>query len=258
MPRKLSKIALSLSALGFWSGQDAIAQPFRPIDPLVRPRQGAGGYAVSTSLDYAPAVVYGEGGTFTRNELGLGLTGVYNVTDQLRVYGALRASGTLRQQLTPEGASGTQNVALSAPTLGAEYAFGGEYDPTLAADVTPPLFGQAWGAGLGLSASLLRDPLIVEGSLNYRYTAALPGEGTVTHDLYAGLGVGFVVNESFTLRGDVTQNWTVGRIVVPSTDVSTSVSYRLSEQSSLRAGASVNALGGETSWRTALGYTFRK
>lgn len=83
--------------------------------------------------------------------------------------------------------------------------------------MTVPLFGEPWAAGVGVSASLLRDPLIVDAGLNYHYTAA-QAKLSALQSVAANLGVGFAVNESFTLRGDVTQMWTIGQIVLPSTD----------------------------------------
>lgn len=236
----------------------ATAQTFRPLDPLVRPKHGAGGYSFTVSANYAPTVVYGQAGTYTSNDLGLGLSGVYNVTDQFSVSGSVRGTASLQQQLTEEGASGMQELGVSAPSLGVQYDFLGEYAPTLSAEVSLPFFDQPWRFGVGVSASLLRDPLMVDAQLSYRYTAALPEKTLATHDISAGLGLGFVVNDSFTLRGEVTQSWTVGRIIVPSTSLGTSLGYKVSEQSSVRASVGVSGLGGETSWQTGLSYTFRK
>ncbi|WP_293914865.1 hypothetical protein [Deinococcus sp.] len=251
-------VGLVLSVFGCASAQStAPTSSFQPIDPLVRPTEGPGGFSVSANFDYAPDVFSSPDETSTSNGLGLSLSGTYNVSSAFSVFGRGRFSANLNQQLNEGGASGTQTFNLAAPTLGAQYRFGGAYDPTISAEATLPLLGQPFGAGLGLSASLLRDPLIVDGSLSAAYQAG-QGERLASTTIAAGLGVGFAVNESFTLRGEVTQNWTIARIVLPSTSIGASLSYKLDERQYLRASADVNVLGSAASPRLSVGYVFRR
>lgn len=79
---------------------------FQPIDPLVRPTEGKGGYSLSAALNYAPDALLSSEGTFTSNGLGLGVSGSYNVNADLSVFGRSRFSGNLAQQLTADSASG--------------------------------------------------------------------------------------------------------------------------------------------------------
>jgi hypothetical protein len=227
------------------------------IDPLVRPTEGAGGYTLSAALDYTPSAVVGQTGLQTGHQLGVAFGASYNLSSALSVFGRGRADAGVYQQLTADGASGRRSFGLQSTSLGAQYRFAGAYSPAVSVEVTPPLFGQPWSFQLGATASLVRDPLVVDAALASSFTTAL-GTATAFQSVAATFGVGFVVNDSFTLRGQVTQSWTIDRVVIPTTMWQSSLSYAVDPQRTVQATLETSQAGGLSRNTFRVAYVLRR
>lgn len=143
-----------------------------------------------------------------------------------------------------------RNFNWDGARLGMEYISSNEHAPSFGFQLHLPKEEDAWSATVNLSASKMVDPVIIDGSLAYTQTATAP-------IVSAGAGVGFVMNDTVSLRFDATQNMTYGELTVPSSNLGLSGSYRLNEQHSLTAGASVNLRNGSAQPRFSFGYVYR-
>ena len=92
--------------------------------------------------------------------------------------------------------------------------------------------------------------MILDGTLAYTYR---PTASTLS----AGAGVGFVVNDAVTLRGDAIQSLTFGKLTVPSTTIGLGGAYKLNEKHSLTARTTLNVVAGQTSTGFSLSYLYR-
>ena len=243
----------SVSARGFITlasfGLFAVAgaQSLQPIDPLQRPKTGAGSSSFSVTGGYNPDVT----STGVQLGLGLGLTATYNVTEQLSVTASTGAgfyrAETLKQDGTVNINSG---VGWNGLSVGGQYVFSGKFAPALGLDVVLPVSGNSLAVTGSASASLLRDPVILDGTLAYTYR---PTASTLS----AGAGVGFVVNDAVTLRGDAIQSLTFGKLNVPSTTIGLGGAYKLNEKHSLNARTTLNVVAGQTNTGFSLSYLYR-
>lgn len=223
------------------------AQSLQPIDPLQRPKTGAGSSSFSVSAGYNPDVTAAG----VQLGVGLGLTAAYNVTEQFAVTastgGGIHRAETLNEDGTVNVNSG---VGWNGLSVGGQYTFGGKYAPTLGLDIALPIGGNSLAVTGSASASLLRDPVILDGTLAYTYR---PTASTLS----AGAGVGFVVNDAVTLRGDAIQSLTFGKLTVPSTTIGLGGAYKLNEKHSLTARTTLNVVAGQTSTGFSLSYLYR-
>jgi len=230
----------------------AQAQTFQPLDPLVRPRSGPGSLTFGFTVGYSPD--FGTSGTdrYASHHLGLGLNGSYALTSDVTLFLRASTDTLLEQRIVSGQAEGRQTVALSTPTVGLTFVLPGPSAPHLDVEVTPGGHAEPWQLGISGTWSLLRDPLMVELSVGDTYS---PSSGT--HELLAGLGLAFAVNDSFTLRTQIAQHWTLGEIVIPSTDLLTGLSFNVDERNTLRSMVGVSRLGETLVWRIGIGYVFR-
>lgn len=243
MRHKLLTGVAVLSGLG-----GALAQGLQPIDPLERPRTGAGSTSFSVGAGYSPLV---SGGLVSVGG-GIGAGVSHNVTANLAVSASTGYSAA-RLQLPGEDGVFTRTVGLwNGLNLGAQYTLPGGYAPALGLSVDLPLAGNPWAVTGSVSASVLRDPVILDGTLAVSY---LQGEGPL---LSAGAGLGFVVNEAVTLRFDTTQNLSVGQLLLPSGNLSLGLAYRVDGQQSLTARSTVSFGGGGSHLGVGLGYVYRR
>lgn len=227
------------------------AQNLQPIDPLQRPQTGAGSASFSVSAGYAPYIVGTAAGTTSTLTGGLGISASYNVTERFAVTASTGIGATRTQTLNGEAVSAASNVDWNGLNVGAQYTFGGRYAPALGVEVDLPLTGNGWAVTGSTSASLLRDPLILDGTL----AATWRSEGAPS--LSAGLGVGFVVNEAVTLRADAIQSLTFGTLTVPSTTLGLGGAYKIDEKNSLQARTTLNVTGGRTTTGLSVTYLYR-
>lgn len=225
----------------------ASAQNLQPIDPLQRPKTGAGSSSFSVTAGYNPDVLTSG----VQLGAGLGLTAAYNVTEKFAVT-ASTGAGVYRVETLGEGGAVNVNSGLgwNGLSVGAQYTLDGKYAPTLGLDVLLPLGGNELAVTGSASASLLRDPIILDGTLAYTYR---PTMSTVS----AGAGVGFVVNDAVTLRGDAVQSLTFGKLTVPSTTIGLGGAYKFNEQHSLTARTTLNVTAGQTSTGVSISYLYR-
>ncbi|MBB6017164.1 hypothetical protein ACFP9V_23240 [Deinococcus radiopugnans] len=227
------------------------AQNLQPIDPLQRPRTGASSASFSISAGYAPDLRQTPEGLTSSLAGGLGITATYNVTDRLAVTASTGLGAARTRTLNGETVAAASNLSWSGLNVGAQYTFEGRYAPALGLDVNLPLAGDGWAVTGSTSASLLRDPVILDGTL----AATWRSEGAPA--VSVGAGVGFVVNEAVTLRADAIQSLTFGILTVPSTTLGLGGAYKLDEQNSLQARTTLNITGGRTTTGLSVTYLYR-
>lgn len=227
------------------------AQNLQPIDPLQRPRTGAGSASFSVSAGYAPDLVGTAAGTTSTLAGGLGISASYNVTERFAVTASTGIGTARTQTLNGEAVSAAGDVNWNGLNVGAQYTFGGRYAPALGLEVGLPLTGGGWDVTGSLSASLLRDPVILDGTL----AATWRSEGSPS--LSAGAGVGFVVNEAVTLRADAVQSLTFGTLTVPSTTLGLGGAYKIDEKNSVSARTTLSVTGGRTTTGLSVTYLYR-
>lgn len=241
----LTKILLTLTSFSTFSF--AGAQNLQPIDPLQRPKTGAGSSSLSVTADYSPDV----SATGVKLGTGLGLTGSHNVTDKFAMTLSTGAGVFRTETVDSTGAVSVKSGAdWNGLSVGGQYTFDGKYAPTLGVDVLLPIGGNTLAVTGSASALLLRDPVILDGTVAYTY------QPTVS-TLSAGAGVGFVVNDAITLRGDAVQNLTFGQVTVPSSTLGLGGAYKIDEQRSLTARTTLNMIAGQTNTGVSFSYLYR-
>ena len=227
------------------------AQNLQPIDPLQRPKTGAGSASFSVSAGYAPDLQQTQEGITSTVAGGLGITATYNVTERFAVTASTGIGAARAETLNGDTVGAASSVNWNGLSVGAQYTFGGRYAPALGLEVALPLTGNGWTVTGSTSASLLRDPVILDGTL----AATWRSEGAPS--LSAGAGVGFVVNEAVTLRADAVQSLTFGTLTIPSTTLGLGGAYKINEKNSLTARTTLNVTGGRTSSGLSVSYLYR-
>lgn len=226
----------------------ASAQNLQPIDPLQRPKSGAGSSSFSFSGEYSPNVA----GNAISLGAGLGLTASYNVTDQLSVTASTGVSASRTESVNEQGVTAVTGAGRwNGLSVGAQYTFGGRFAPSLGLDVGLPLTGNGWAVTGSASASFLRDPLILDATVAASYYSK--SEPSIS----VGTGVGFVVNDAVTLRGDAVQSLTFATLTLPSTTLGFGGVYKFNEQSSVQTRTTLDIVGGRSSAGVSLSYVYR-
>jgi hypothetical protein len=255
MNRQFLRRAGVLTLLASFSitGSIAGAQNLQPIDPLQRPKTGAGSFSFGVTANYSPDFVATGAGASSVLAGGLGLGLTYNVTERLAVTASSGISAARVQTQEAEGQANrtTSGLNWQGLTVGAQYTFDGRFAPSLGLQVALPVTEQGWSVSGSASASVLRDPVILDGTL-----AATWNEGGPP-SVQAGAGVGFVVNEAITLRADAINSLSLGALPVPSTTLGLGGAYKLDEQHSVSVRSTFNILGGRTSTGFSVSYLYR-
>jgi len=112
-----------LASLVSFSG--AGAQNLQPINPLQRPRTGAGSASFSVSAGYAPDLQQTPQGLTSSVAGGLGITATYNVTDRLSVTASTGLSAARTRTLNGETVAAASDVSWNGLDVGAQYTFSG-------------------------------------------------------------------------------------------------------------------------------------
>jgi len=211
----------------------ALAQS-QPIDPLLRPEEEAGMLRYSLGLSYAPQVLQALGADPER--------GLYSLT---QVQHRLDLAGRLEYTLDPRW-SAWLALALQAQLVQSERRFAQEtryenrlglgwggslgvryrlepdsaLDPRLSLALRYP-----WAAHYSLSASLLRDPVVLAASLGF--SDALDGGPS---SLSLSLGAGFVANEQVSFSLSKSLSWSLEALVHPGATLRLQTSYTLDAQ----------------------------
>lgn len=240
---KITLLASLLAGIGL----DAAAQSLQPIDPLQRPKTGAGSSSFSLQTSYLPTLT-SEG---SRLGLGLGLRGSYNVTDRFAVTGSTGLSLFRAERLQDNGSVSTQSGQVwHGLSVGAQYTATSLFAPTIGLEVDLPINKFPLSVTVNTGVSWLRDPLILDASLAY----------TVRPDSSmwsAGVGMGFVVNDAVTLRADVVHSLTLAQITLPSGRISVGGAYKVDEQQSITLESTLDMFAGKVSPSLRAGYIYR-
>lgn len=242
-----TKVPLLVAITSFSLLPFAGAQNLQPIDPLQRPKTGAGSTSFSVSTSYHPnmirsTMVLGAGLSFTTS---------YNVTEQFAIT-ASTGTNVFRTERLDDADNVMSNFGATwnGFSVGGQYTFNGGFAPSLGLNIQLPFGKNPWAITGNASASLLRDPVILHGSVAYTYRPTVS-------TLSMSTGVGFVVNDAVTLHGDAVQSLTFGKLTVPTTTIGLSGAYKISEQHSLKASTTLNMVAGQTSAGVSLGYILR-
>jgi hypothetical protein len=219
-----------------------------PIDPLRLPDSEAGSYVYTLGINYSPygqqrefVDFFGDPGTLTRidNNFNLSFSGSYNFNKNISIYGNVAPSLFIReekQQFINESITTTKTETDITGGLALEYRFAPQavLDPRLSVGVSYPL-----GINVQTSATLLKDPVVLLGSLAYNKSLEFDQDS-----IAFGIGAGFIANEHINFSATASHS-------VPLEDASFSTTSL-----GFRTGYNLNQKGGsELGFKTTLSVT---
>ena len=240
-----------------------------PVDPLKRPEHTPGRFSFNFYFGYSPSsgayLDYDEEGnpytdSYTSHALSPSFSARYAISEQLTVGAGLTISYTVTQTLRSYYEGDTVNTRyidegdLSfLPRLSLAYRPEPDslYDPSLSFTLYKP-----WALGVSLSASLLRDPVVLSSSLSLSHSFMPP----YSSNLSLAAGAGFVVNDriSFSLNASLDQP--LGFAASPGLSLTFSTGYGLDPEgnSQLSLDLSASFKDGSASYSLGLGYGVRE
>lgn len=172
-----------------------------PIDPLKLPDSEAGSYVYTLGIGYSPDgqrkefLDFFDGNylniTETNNTFNFLISASYSFNKHIAIYGNISPFLSIEEKKTDfiDTLTTTRNTNTDVTGgLSLEYRFAPDavLDPRLSVGVSYP-----FGVNVQTSATLLKDPVILLGSLGYAKSLDNNGEDT----LVFGLGTGFIANE---------------------------------------------------------------
>lgn len=173
-----------------------------PLDTLARSQASPGTYTYTVALQYIPlGRSVDVGSLLSFRELGqvmrFSLAGSYTLTERFAIHVSVgSAQSTVQMEplggpFAPSASMLTDSSTLASLSMSYRMAPGSGWDPRIAVSAIYP-----WGWGVQVSASFLRDPVVLVGALGYVRALDRYDEG-----VRLTLGIGFVANEtlSFTL-----------------------------------------------------------
>lgn len=169
-----------------------------PIQPLRRPEEKPGSYSWQAGLEYTP---YGESGVgvdqqgfpyeFVRlsHQLSFTISGAIQIASGFKAGVELAHTTTLVNEKRVY-LQGSKELSSVNETFGYSVFYEWRLDPQSPWDPRVSLsFGAPWRSGIKLSASLLRDPVVLVGELGLRSREEEPHSW-----LAMALAAGFVAN----------------------------------------------------------------
>lgn len=215
--------------LGLYSAQA------QAIDPLHRPQEEAGTLRYSFGLSYTPQSFQALGvdpaqGLFSLTQVqhGVVLSGSVRYALDSRWTSSLTFSPELRLvQSERRFAQETEQESQLEWDWSASLEMQARPGPESALDPRLSLALQyPWAVRYTLSASLLRDPVVLAASL--ALSDALDERPT---SLTLALGAGFVANEQISFSLGKSLTWTIGALLPPGATLSLTTAYTLDAQS---------------------------
>jgi len=237
-----------------------------PVDPLKRPASTPGRLTLGVSLGYAPTsgVLFDvdEGGnpytdTYALHTLIPDLSLKYALSDRLSLGAGLTARYRIEQTLRRYAPDDTRYlesgslVFLPRASLAYRIAPESPLDPSVVLSLYKP-----WAADVSLSASLIRDPIVLSSSFAFAHGFIPPYPSSFS----LAAGAGFVANDriSFGLSTTLTQPLVFA--ASPNLSLGLSTSYGLDPEGSQQLTVSLNAsvTGGALAYGINLGYELRE
>ena len=230
------------------------AQAQIPIDPLRLPEEETGGYIYTFGVNYIPDGREGldfdrEGTPFNyetfNQSINFSASGSYSFSRNLSISANVNPNlfiGTEKRDFgnRTEKATETNSDTDIGAGLSVEYRPnpGSTLDPRFSVGV-----GYPWTLTVQAQASLIRDPVIVLGSVGYSQPL-----DSANSSLNLGLGAGFVANERVSFSASANYGIPVGDTNLPVTSVSFRTGYNLDDKGNQDIGlrTTLSMRGGDT------------
>ncbi|TAE59151.1 MAG: hypothetical protein EAZ76_02235 [Nostocales cyanobacterium] len=205
-----------------------------PIDPLRLPDSEAGSYIYTFGIGYSPSGIerdfvdfFGDPArlTLTENSLNLSFSGGYSFNKNLSIYANVIPSLFVReekQQFINESITTRRSETDITGSLALEYRFAPQavLDPRLSVAVSYPL-----GINVQTSATLLKDPVVLLGSLGYNKSFELEEDS-----IAFGIGAGFIANEYINFSATASHSFPLETASLSTTSLSFRTGYNLDQK----------------------------
>jgi len=205
-----------------------------PIDPLRLPDSEAGSYVYTVGIGYSPYGIerefvdfVGDPGRYTRidNNFNLSFSGSYNFNKNISIYGNVAPFLFMReekQQFINESITTTKTETDITGGLALEYRFAPQavLDPRLSVGVSYPL-----GINVQTSATLLKDPVVLLGSLGYNKSLESDQDS-----IAFGIGSGFIANDNINFSATANHSIPLEDASFPTTSLSFRTGYNLDQK----------------------------
>ncbi len=211
-----------------------------PIDPLKLPDSEAGSYVYTLGIGYSPdgqqeeyIDFSGEPASFTYQEkqLNLSFSGSYSFSKNISIYGNIIPYLLIKEETQKFGDQSNTNTETETDISGdlsLEYHFAPNkvLDPRLAIGVSYP-----WGVNVQTSATLLKDPVILLGSLGYNRSLEFDEDA-----IAFGIGAGFIANEHINFSATASHIIPLEKASFSTTSLSFRTGYTLNQKSGSELG----------------------
>ncbi|MFE1745972.1 outer membrane beta-barrel protein [Coleofasciculus sp. H7-2] len=230
--------------------QPALAQV--PIDPLRLPDEETGGYIYTFGVNYIPSGRDGfdfdrEGTPFNfetfNQSINFSVSGSYTFSRNLSISANVNPNLFIGRQKR-DFSNRTQTLTETNTDLGAGLSVeyrpkpGSTLDPRFSVGVAYP-----WTVTVQGQASLIRDPVIVLGSLGYSQPL-----DSANSSLNLGIGAGFIANERVNFSAYANYAIPIGDTNLPVTSLSFRTGYNLDNKGDQDIGlrTTLSMRGGDT------------
>ena len=238
----------------------------QPVDPLKRPEHTPGRLTLNLSLGYAPTsglvLDYDADGnpysdTYASHTLSPSISLSYALSDRLTLGGGLTVHYQIEQTLRRYSSTDTRYLQTGslaiAPRASLAYRLSPEssYDPSLSFTLYKP-----WAVGSSLSASLLRDPIVLSSSLSFSHSFMPPYASSFA----LAFGSGFVANDRISFSLDASLSQPLNFAAAPSLSLDFSSSYGLDPEgdSQLSLDLAASLRGSTTNYSLSFSYSRRE
>lgn len=221
----------------------SLSLPQTPFQPLQRPSESGGQYTWQMNLGYTPSGQegfgvdeFGQPYSYTRfsQDWQFGISGTLSLNSEWKM-GFSGANSTTQHREARKYFN--RETDLKSTQHDFMYSISSEYriDPKSAWDPRLSLsFGHPWQANVGVSVSLLRDPVVLVGQVNMLTQADEP------HNWFSlALGAGFVANASINLSTSLSVTIPTSGVGLPTTTIGMRALYSLDSGSKREVGVRV-------------------
>lgn len=233
------------------------------FQPLQRAPESGGQYTWQMNLGYTPSGQegvgvdeFGQPYSYTRfsQDWQFGISGTLSLSSEWKI-GFSGANSTTKQREARKyfdhetDVKSTQHDFAYSMSCAYRIDLKSSWDPRLSLS-----FGHPWQGNVGVSVSLLQDPVVLVGQVNMLTQAGEPHNW-----LGLALGAGFVANAQIDLSASVSVTIPTSGVGLPTTTIGMRVLYGLDSESKRKVGVRVTlsvqggvpqlSIEGEASWR---------